>query len=120
MIAPSLRVSLKTETWQHQSGTSKNLFSWCRSPNPYQVFNAKQVTLPFNITFPNYDDHAKYAVATDTQGGFSYPWVCIGGINRQSHQLERGGGVLCTADAQLYAAFSTIISEYWPCRGSEM
>lgn len=49
----------------------------------FQVFNVKEISLPFDIEFSNYHDHSKFAVSTDVNGGKNDAWVCIGDINRQ-------------------------------------
>lgn len=119
LVAPTLHVALFVETWQHGSSTSPNINSTCLPPNIYQVFNAKNISLPYNISFTNYWDHSKYAVATMVNGAMPMPWICIGDINRQEHQLVRGGGTMCLLDDKVHAAFKTVISDYYPCADGE-
>lgn len=82
LVAPTLYTNLEVETWQHGNATT-NLYSWCSSDNTTQVLNVADVKLPFGISFSNYDDHSKYAMAFATEGRIPSPWVCIGDINRQ-------------------------------------
>ncbi|CAG9536151.1 unnamed protein product [Cercopithifilaria johnstoni] len=115
LLAPSLKSSLKTETWQHETSKNKNLRSWCRKYSPYKVLDVKKVTLPFNITFPNALDHSKFAVATLDTNKVPLPWICIGDINRQKHQLVRAGGSMCFANSEVHSIYSAMVPDYWPC-----
>ncbi|CAB3402798.1 unnamed protein product [Caenorhabditis bovis] len=116
LVVPEVRSSLKVEIWNHQSGNETNLPSQC-NPNPHKsVLNGKYIRLPFNIYYSSYEDHSKFAVAyNEVFGQPPMPYVCIGDINRQSHQLYRGGGTMCFFDQNVYYTFSTMISETVPC-----
>uniref|UniRef100_A0A914XN94 Deoxyribonuclease II n=1 Tax=Plectus sambesii TaxID=2011161 RepID=A0A914XN94_9BILA len=114
-VAPSLLASFNTETWQHGGG---NLMSWCYTTHPYQVHNIESISLPFGINFSNYDDHSKFAVSSWTQNEVPNPWVCIGDINRQQHQMFRGGGTVCIQDRQIWTIYNSAVAATWPCTGS--
>ncbi|CAJ0579549.1 unnamed protein product, partial [Mesorhabditis spiculigera] len=112
LIAPTINTDLYVESWQHQPG---NLGPWCNYTQ--KVLDITWVNLPFNFTFETWWDHSKYAIATN-QGPSNVtppPLVCIGDINRQEHQMVRGGGSMCLNDAQLYAAFRSIPSTSDKC-----
>ncbi|KAK0417037.1 hypothetical protein QR680_012798 [Steinernema hermaphroditum] len=111
-VAPQVASPLLVESWLHESSEDKNLFSDCFGH--YSVYNAKYIKLPFDVNFENWYDHSKYAVAY-TDGGFANPWVCIGDINRQTHQERRGGGTMCIIDYRLHAAFRGVVTEFYPC-----
>ncbi|VDK65270.1 unnamed protein product [Onchocerca ochengi] len=115
LVAPSIKSSLKTETWQHETSRNKNLRSWCRNYSPFKVLDVKKVILPFNITFPNALDHSKFAVATFDAHKIPVPWICIGDINRQERQLLRAGGTMCFANSEVHAIYTSMVSNYWPC-----
>uniref|UniRef100_A0A1I8AST7 Deoxyribonuclease II n=1 Tax=Steinernema glaseri TaxID=37863 RepID=A0A1I8AST7_9BILA len=112
LVAPRLASPLLVESWLHESAEDKNLFSDCSGG--YSVYNAKYVKLPCDVNFENWWDHSKYAVAFD-DGGFANPWVCVGDINRQTHQEVRGGGTMCLLDFHLHQAFRTLLTEYYKC-----
>lgn len=119
LVAPGIKSSLETETWQHASRESKNLGSWCRKYSPYKVLDVKRITLPYNISFLNMLDHSKFAVATLDERQVPVPWICIGDINRQEHQLVRAGGTMCFMDVEVHAVYSAMVSDYWPCKTSK-
>ncbi|KAL3989973.1 Deoxyribonuclease II family protein [Acanthocheilonema viteae] len=118
LVAPTLKSSLKTETWQHETLRNKNLKSWCRKQSPYKVLDVKKVTLPFNISFPNALDHSKFAVAIFDAGKVPLPWICIGDINRQRRQLLRAGGTMCFMNSEVHSIYSAMVADYWPCISS--
>ncbi|OZC10179.1 hypothetical protein X798_02769 [Onchocerca flexuosa] len=115
LVAPAIKSSLKTETWQHETPRNKNLHSWCRNYSPFKVLDVKKVILPFNISFPNALDHSKFAVATFDAHKIPVPWICIGDINRQERQLLRAGGTMCFANSEVHAIYTSMVSNYWPC-----
>uniref|UniRef100_A0A1I8EZF2 Uncharacterized protein n=1 Tax=Wuchereria bancrofti TaxID=6293 RepID=A0A1I8EZF2_WUCBA len=117
LVAPSLKSSLKTETWQHETSKNRNLHSWCRKYSSFKVLDVKKVTLPFNITFPNALDHSKFAVAILNLQNVSMPWICIGDINRQERQLLRAGGTMCFASSEVHSVYTAMVPDYWPCIG---
>uniref|UniRef100_A0A7I4KHT1 BMA-CRN-6 n=1 Tax=Brugia malayi TaxID=6279 RepID=A0A7I4KHT1_BRUMA len=117
LVAPALKSSLKTETWQHETSKNRNLHSWCRKYSSFKVLDVKKVTLPFNITFPNALDHSKFAVAILDLHNVSMPWICIGDINRQESQFLRAGGTMCFASPEVHSVYTAMIPDYWPCVG---
>ncbi|CAD6185737.1 unnamed protein product [Caenorhabditis auriculariae] len=117
-VAPTLRTSLKVQSWQHGNASS-NLFSWCNVGDTQDVLNAEDIALPFNVNFTNYDDHSKFAVAfSPSYNANPPPYVCIGDINRQVHQMARGGGTMCLGDYSLHYMYSTVISRTYACDGT--
>lgn len=80
LVAPTLKASLFTETWQNDEKGTENLGSTCNQE--YTVEDISNVTMRFvedNVEYPfeTLDDHSKYAV------GKTELFVCIGDINRQ-------------------------------------
>ena len=51
-------------------------------------------------------DHSKWAVSAASAGA-----ACVGDINRQYSQAGRGGGTMCHANADTWAAFDALVSE---------
>jgi deoxyribonuclease-2 len=110
LVAMDQGTDLVVESWNHND--SMNINSTCG--RKYDVFDAKNVSLPFNISFSTYWDHSKYAIAYNQFGG-TFPFMCIGDINRQLHQEVRGGGTMCFMNATVFETFGPIISDHYGC-----
>mmetsp|Transcript_24679 Transcript_24679/g.29061 ORF Transcript_24679/g.29061 Transcript_24679/m.29061 type:complete len:362 (-) Transcript_24679:186-1271(-) len=112
LVAPTLNVDLKTETWQDGSG---KLPSYCSEADggtyDYTVLNAQYINLGSGISFKETKDHSKFAVSMDE----STPWVCIGDNNRSSGQEKRAGGSLCFQDASVWKAYNATITQVESC-----
>ncbi|CAI5445620.1 unnamed protein product [Caenorhabditis angaria] len=118
-VMGELRTSIKVETWDHESGTETNLPSVCSQNAHMSTLNAAYIRLPFNINYKTYEDHSKFVVAFSDQNRLpAVPYVCIGDINRQSHQLHRGGGTMCIYEQDIYQQYANIISETVPCNNN--
>ncbi|XP_067662806.1 plancitoxin-1-like [Haliotis asinina] len=103
-VAPVLQSDLKTETWQDGRGKMK---SNCSSS--FKVYNVQAISLPRGIHFKETKDHSKWAVSMTGN------WVCIGDINRQLHQLKRGGGTVCLKNTKVWSQFSNSIQAFEKC-----
>lgn len=80
LVAPSLKINLLTETWQH--GSKLNIGSSCDLPNT--VEDITDVNIEFSgsgdaYSFYDMNDHSKFAISKSA----AEPYVCIGDINRQ-------------------------------------
>ncbi|CDW55455.1 Deoxyribonuclease (DNase) II [Trichuris trichiura] len=106
LVAPSLKIPLLVETWQR--GTSTNLPSNCTEP--YYVENVKHIRPSKNFSFPALDDHSKWAVADQAR-----PFVCIGDINRQKGQINRGGGTVCFNSRRVWEVYRNSILDFEEC-----
>ena len=86
-VAPGLKSSLYTTTWQNGSGGKMN--SSCPS-NGIKVLNNKCVFLENNknFTWKTTQDHSKWAVSADKK------YACICDINRVESQFKRGGNFI--------------------------
>ncbi|TNN21051.1 Deoxyribonuclease-2-beta isoform 1 [Schistosoma japonicum] len=79
-VAPTLKKSLDTETWQHDG----SLPSACH--RQYSVKNIKSIYIEVSkTTITNPHDHAKWAVTVSSNDLVedTNNWVCLGDINRQ-------------------------------------
>ncbi|CAI2348427.1 unnamed protein product [Caenorhabditis sp. 36 PRJEB53466] len=116
LVAGELKSSIKVETWNHQSGDELNLPSMCDPNKKQSTMSAKYIRLPFGVNYTSYEDHSKFVVAySEVTSTPPVPYVCIGDINRQTHQLHRGGGTMCIYDHDTYFQFADIIKEVVPC-----
>lgn len=80
-LAPDLKTSTLSETWSNGVGT---MGSNCTGA--YHAYNIKKLQFHDQIWGVT-NDHSKWAIADD--------FYCIGGVNRQEKQMERGGGCFC-------------------------
>ncbi|CAO4370585.1 unnamed protein product [Caenorhabditis nigoni] len=116
LVGPELKSSIKVETWNHQSGDELNLPSMCDPNHQQSTMSAKYIRLPFGVNYTSYEDHSKFVVAySENPSKPSFPYVCIGDINRQTHQLHRGGGTMCIYDQDTYQQYANVIAEVVPC-----
>ncbi|EAX98244.1 Deoxyribonuclease II family protein [Trichomonas vaginalis G3] len=101
LIAPTFSTNVISETWARGTGT---MTSNCTGA--YKANNILTVSLG-DVSWSRMNDHSKWAVAGD--------YVCIGGINRQDKQLERGGGTWCMKDANFATLMRKSASEIEQC-----
>lgn len=101
LVAPMAKSDVKAETWARGPGT---MTSNCTGG--YKANNVLQVKIG-DVTWSRMNDHSKWAVAGK--------YICIGGINRQDKQLERGGGTWCIYDDKLASTMNSAIAELEQC-----
>jgi deoxyribonuclease-2 len=102
LIAPTLKADTYSETWSRGTGTMPTNCS-----GEYKSYNVLNVNFQ-GVKWTRMNDHSKWAVCKD--------YFCIGGINRQEKQLERGGGSWCIYDKEFsQQARSSIITDYEKC-----
>jgi len=74
------------------------------------VYNIKEISLEnVNATFSSLEDHSKWAV--DGQSN----WICVGDINREEHQKQRGGGTVCHMSPTVAHIYKASIQDFEPC-----
>jgi deoxyribonuclease-2 len=101
LVAPTYKAKVYSETWALGSGT---LASDCSgSWEAHNILTVKFGTLTWKRT----QDHSKWAVVGQT--------VCIGDINRQSGQLNRGGGTFCRTDSKFFAEVNAVLGDIEQC-----
>ncbi|XP_008547122.1 plancitoxin-1 [Microplitis demolitor] len=107
-VAPELNTDLLAETWLNGRG---KLPSEC---NGSKVLNVQSITLnSANVNFRNSRDHSKWAVAQNNRKNRN--WVCVGDINRESPQFNRGGGTVCVNLPELWTNYRDSVNDVEPC-----
>jgi deoxyribonuclease-2 len=114
LVASEFKTNLYTETWQNGVG---KMPSWCGGgTHKYAVENIKTVNFP-GKTWTESQDHSKWAIAeklTSSKGIF-----CVGDINRQTGQYNRGGGTICINDLSLAKQVEAVIGDTEKCKKQE-
>ncbi|XP_005175349.2 plancitoxin-1 [Musca domestica] len=117
-VAPTLDTNLLVETWRNGGG---NLQSNCtRNDKVYNIQKIEEEN--FGLDFKTTQDHSKWAVSQSVGLKFwrwrfrsTSNWICVGDINRQQHQLVRGGGVLCQQNSKISKLYRGLVKEYESC-----
>jgi len=115
LIAPSLKKDLATETWQN--GSYDNVVQTSCPPKfDYTVSNVLDLKFGDDV-YKSTQDHSKWAITTkgfdnDTGNDRS---ACIGGINRQVSQSERGGASMCIESLEMNDELFDVIVNYEDC-----
>ncbi|XP_058055785.1 deoxyribonuclease-2-alpha [Anopheles bellator] len=107
-IAPALDVGLLVESWQHGAG---NLPSDCGRDRRHSVLNVREVVIGASERFATLKDHSKWAVDMTAASR----WVCVGDINRQEHQKQRGGGSVCRMSKPVAGLYRAMVGSVEPC-----
>uniref|UniRef100_A0A182SJX6 Uncharacterized protein n=1 Tax=Anopheles maculatus TaxID=74869 RepID=A0A182SJX6_9DIPT len=113
-IAPTLDTGLMVESWQHGTG---NLPSECYGDRRrHSVLNVREVSVGREDRFKTLKDHSKWAVGGGAgEKGEDGGWICVGDINRQQHQKQRGGGSVCQASVRVAALYRGMVDDVEPC-----
>jgi len=105
-VAPTYNAGLSVESWQNGVG---KLPSYCSPQYQYNVMNIAVIQMPDGTSYKETDDHSKWAISNPGNH------VCIGDINRVDGQFKRGGGTVCTSNANMWIAFNSIVSQVESC-----
>ncbi|KAL6735641.1 hypothetical protein Aduo_006059 [Ancylostoma duodenale] len=106
-VSANLKAPMAVETWRNGGG--KDVGSQC-SVNANKVYDITVVNT-LNISYESSKDHSKWGVSMKD----SVREVCIGDVNRQESQYQRGGGALCLANPKLWQTFYCSVGEYQDC-----
>nr|XP_048309592.1 deoxyribonuclease-2-beta isoform X3 [Myodes glareolus] len=105
-MAQSLKTHLLAETWHrrnHEFPSNCSLH--------YHVYNINRIRLGRKYSFSSYHDHSKWGVSKLSNSH----WTCIGDLNRDPHQVFRGGGFICTRNWHIYRSFHGAATHYKKC-----
>ena len=72
------------------------------------MLDVTQIGFP-QPTFSTTQDHSKWCVAPEG------PWACVGDMNRNSGEMHRGGGTVCTQLPAFWKAFQPLVKAWKPC-----
>lgn len=112
VVAPGLKADLYVETWMNGRLDNK-IPSSCKSDGfKYNVQDISLVRMPDGTDWAETQDHSKWAVSASA----SVSTVCVGDINRQYSQADRGGGTMCYKNKDVWQAFSSVVTNFTdPC-----
>lgn len=121
-VAPALDTNLLVESWRNGGG---NLNSNCSLND--NVYNVEEIELEnLQIDFHTSKDHSKWAVSQSVGLKFwrwrlpsTSNWICVGDINRQQHQLQRGGGVVCQQNKKVSKLYRKLVKQYELCNSKK-
>jgi deoxyribonuclease-2 len=108
IVAPGLQANLRVETWQN--GNGGKLTDFCPPDYEFKVENVTEVSMSDGVSWTETQDHSKWGVS-DSEGRT----VCIGDINRQPSQADRGGGALCYNNKELFETFDSSVKSACDC-----
>ncbi|XP_017353250.2 deoxyribonuclease-2-alpha, partial [Cebus imitator] len=105
-LAAALGTNLQVQFWQKGTGI---LPSNCSGT--WQVLNVNQIAFPgpASPSFSSTEDHSKWCVSP------LGPWTCVGDMNRNQGEEQRGGGTLCAQLPALWKAFQPLVKKWQPC-----
>ena len=102
LVEPAFGSAFAAETWQNGWGPMPSL---CPPVVPFPSLNVRTINVQ-QASWPITEDHSKYALSLDS----GHHVVCIGDLNRETHQLFRGGGTLCFVNyVEVHAAFAAVV-----------
>ncbi|KAL2084421.1 hypothetical protein ACEWY4_019939 [Coilia grayii] len=117
-VAPALRSDLLVQFWRRVRDVlpSDCTLGW-------KVLDLAQLSPGQRFTYKSTKDHSKWAVSpgpgsgalggTVGQGG----WVCVGDINRDKAEEQRGGGTVCHREPAVWKAYRTAAVQCYSCDG---
>lgn len=112
MVEPYFDVGMMWETWMNGINPDP---TFCSPDHPYNSINIRYVRVDGEI-WKETQDHSKWGLSIyNGVVGSNERIVCIGDMNRQKSQNNRGGGTVCVKDKDLWLAFSQVVLSYDEC-----
>ncbi len=110
MVEPYWRTGMMWETWMNGINPDP---TFCSNSGDYDwdSVNIRYLNVA-GEEWKETQDHSKWGVGMP---GGSAKVVCIGDINRQESQNNRGGGTTCLEHSGLWQAFSDVVTKYDEC-----
>lgn len=114
-VAPTLQSDLLVQFWVLSKRT---LHTNCSLH--WKVLDINFISLGGKFNFKNTHDHSKWAVSTvaaaRTGGGGG--WLCVGDINRNMAEEQRGGGTVCQRNPVVWKAYRAAAQQCEECDGT--
>ncbi|KAG8441405.1 hypothetical protein GDO86_006953 [Hymenochirus boettgeri] len=107
-VSQVLKSDLYVQFWLNSRGI---LPSNCSQP--HHTYDIQKINIPSAFCFSSHIDHSKWCVTGLTSPG----WACVGDMNRNQEEEQRGGGTVCTDDPYVWKSFSILVSDYNKCKG---
>lgn len=98
LVAPTLKVPLFVETWMRPFEKSIDI------GKATEARNVKSVQLSPTIQWGETKDHSKWCLSQKA----TQPWACVGDMNKNKSQYDRGGAMICIRDAGIWKAFRAV------------
>lgn len=122
-VAPALQSDLLVQFWLRSRGV---LPSDCSLG--WKVLNLAQLSPAQRFTYKATKDHSKWAVSPGpspssgamvggSRAGGTGGWVCVGDINRDEAEEQRGGGTVCHREPAVWKAYRTAAIQCYSCDG---
>ncbi|KAM3925859.1 deoxyribonuclease-2-alpha isoform 2-T3 [Leptodactylus fuscus] len=105
-VSEVLKSDLFVQFWLNSQGI---LHSNCSQQ--YHTYNVHSISFGSGLNYSSNIDHSKWCVTSSDNPG----WACIGDINRDHEEMQRGGGTLCSSDPIVWKSFKALVSKYSDC-----
>ncbi|XP_077326508.1 deoxyribonuclease-2-alpha [Lithobates pipiens] len=108
-VSEALKSDLCVQFWLNSRGILQSNCSLA-----YHTYNALTLSFDPTVTFSSHKDHSKWCVTWSDSPG----WACIGDMNRDKEEMQRGGGTVCIQDTTVWKSFKTLVMDYSKCQES--
>ncbi|KAG8544611.1 hypothetical protein GDO81_022186 [Engystomops pustulosus] len=105
-VSEVLKSDLCVQFWLNSRGILQSNCS-----QPYHTYTIQNISFGSTISYSSHIDHSKWCVTWSDSPG----WACIGDMNRDNEEMQRGGGTLCSSDPVVWKSFKTLVSDYSKC-----
>ncbi|XP_044134886.1 deoxyribonuclease-2-alpha [Bufo gargarizans] len=105
-VSEVLKSDLYVQFWLNSRGI---LLSNCSLT--YHTYDVVTISFGSSISYSSNKDHSKWCVTSSDSPG----WACVGDMNRDLEEMQRGGGTLCSSDPRIWKSFKTLVSKYSTC-----
>ncbi|XP_072005742.1 deoxyribonuclease-2-alpha isoform X2 [Engystomops pustulosus] len=105
-VSEVLKSDLCVQFWLNSRGILQSNCS-----QPYHTYTIQNISFGSTISYSSHIDHSKWCVTWSDAPG----WACIGDMNRDNEEMQRGGGTLCSSDPLVWKSFKTLVSDYSKC-----
>jgi len=110
-VEPYFNTGMWVESWMNGPDKDK-MPTFCKgSSYAYDCINVREVQLPSGPDYKETKDHSKWAISTSSSASV----VCVGDINRQYSQSNRGGGTACMQNSDVWGEFKSLIASADSC-----